>query len=79
MIDSNYKPVLIEVNSNPCLEFACPLLRQLITALIDSVFKVAVDGLCPPPVVGKRTRSCEEACASIDAEPDKFVELELAV
>lgn len=77
MIDSNYKPLLIEVNSNPCLEFACPLLRNLITALIDNTFKTAVDVLCPPAPAGKRTRLCEEACASIDAEPDKFQELSI--
>jgi len=75
MVDSNYKPLLIEINSNPCLEFACPLLKQLITALIDNTFKTAVDTLCPPPPAGKRTRMCEEVCCAIDAEPDKFQEL----
>ena len=75
MIDAAYRPLLIEVNSNPCLEFACPLLRQIITALIDNVFKTAVDALCPPPAAGKRTRSCEEACAAIDAEVNKFEEM----
>jgi hypothetical protein len=75
MIDSKYNPILIEINSNPCLEFACPLLHRLITALIDNTFKSAIDVLCPPPPAGKRTRLTEEACISIDAEQDKFVEL----
>jgi hypothetical protein len=75
MVDSDYRPLLIEINSNPCLEFACPLLKHLITALIENTFKTAVDVLCPPPPAGKRTRLCEDVCAAIDSEPEKFVEL----
>ena len=26
MIDNNYKPWLIEINTNPCLEVSCPVL-----------------------------------------------------
>ena len=53
------------------------MLHRLITARIVNVFKVAVDNLCPPPGVGKRTRSWEEACAAIDVEVNKFEELTL--
>lgn len=49
MIDSNFKPVLIEVNTNPCLEFVCPMLETIITSLIDNVWKVVVDDWFPPP------------------------------
>jgi hypothetical protein len=34
MIDSNFKPWLIEINSNPCLEISCPLLGRIIPGLI---------------------------------------------
>lgn len=34
MIDSNFKPWLIEINANPCLEMSCPLLSRIIPPLI---------------------------------------------
>ena len=35
---------LIEVNSNPCLEdWACPLLGQMINAMLGSMMHIAVD------------------------------------
>jgi len=41
MIDADFKPVLIEINTNPCLEFSCPLLESLISNLINNVWTVA--------------------------------------
>lgn len=34
MIDSDFKPWLIEINANPCLEMSCPLLSRIIPPLI---------------------------------------------
>lgn len=34
MIDRNFKPWLIEVNSNPCLQLSCPLLTNIIPDLV---------------------------------------------
>jgi tubulin polyglutamylase TTLL1 len=34
MIDDQYRPFLIEVNTNPCLELSCPLLESIIPPLI---------------------------------------------
>jgi hypothetical protein len=31
MVTDQFEPKLIEINSNPCLEFACPLLKEIIT------------------------------------------------
>lgn len=61
-----------QVNSNPCLEFACPLLEELIGGLINNMFKVAVDVICPPPAAETRTKACEEAVRLIEQEPDLF-------
>jgi hypothetical protein len=49
MIDSELKTYLIEINSNPCLEFSCPMLEELIGSMIEGVFQIAVDRICPSP------------------------------
>lgn len=49
MIDEDFKPWLIEVNTNPCLELSCSLLEKIIPQLIDNVFKICIDPLFPPP------------------------------
>ena len=44
MMDDDLKLVLIEVNTNPCLETeSCPLLSRLISQVVDQTFKVTVD------------------------------------
>jgi hypothetical protein len=48
MIDDQYNLVLIEVNTNPCLEVCCPLLARIIPNLLESTFKIAIDPLFPP-------------------------------
>jgi hypothetical protein len=49
MIDENFKVLLIECNTNPCLELCSPLSSRIIPALLDNVFRIAVDPLFPPP------------------------------
>lgn len=49
MLDENYKPYLIEMNTNPCLELSCSSLSRLIPHMIESAVKVAVDPYYPPP------------------------------
>ena len=39
MIDINLKVYLIEVNTNPCLELACPLLARLIPMVLENAVK----------------------------------------
>ena len=72
MITADFKPILIEVNTNPCLEFACPLLEQLISKLIDNVWTIAVDNFFPPPPPPERTRRTEEAVQAIQEEEQLF-------
>lgn len=50
MVDSSFKSYLIEINSNPCLEFSCPMLERLISSVIEGVFQVTVDTVYPPPL-----------------------------
>jgi hypothetical protein len=49
MIDQNYKPWLIEVNSNPCIETSSSVLTKLIPNVIDNAFRIALDPFFPPP------------------------------
>lgn len=48
MFDDEFKPFLIEVNSNPSLESSCNLLTKLFSVMLDNTFRVAVDPLFPP-------------------------------
>jgi hypothetical protein len=45
IIDSELKPWLIEVNTNPCLELSSPLLAQLIPRMIEDAFELTVDAI----------------------------------
>jgi Tubulin-tyrosine ligase family len=49
MLDDQFKPYLIEVNTNPCLEMACPLLARLIPTMLENAFRILVDPMFPPP------------------------------
>jgi len=48
MFDSNFRPYLIEVNSNPSLEISSSLLAKIFSVMIDNTFRIAVDPLFPP-------------------------------
>jgi len=48
MVDKDYKPWLIEVNTNPCLEESSALLKQLIPRMLDDAFKLTIDVVYPP-------------------------------
>ncbi len=43
MIDEQYNPFLIEINTNPGFEFSSPLCRILLPRLIDDTFKLTID------------------------------------
>lgn len=49
MIDEEFNPWLIEINTNPCLETEGRVLEKVIVPLIDNVFKLTVDCVFPPP------------------------------
>jgi len=72
MILTNFQPILIEVNTNPCLEFVNPLLTGIISSVIEQTIRLTVDKEFPPPSKSQRTRASEEAIQLIEAEPIKF-------
>ena len=47
MLDEDFRPYLIEVNTNPCLEVSCPLLARIIPEVLDNAFRIALDPLFP--------------------------------
>ena len=49
MIDEDFKPWLIEVNTNPCLETMCMVLERIIPKVVDDAFQLSVDLMYPPP------------------------------
>lgn len=65
MLDQNFKPFLIEANSNPCIESKGKILSKIIYELIENVFMTAVDPVFPPPTYvwpnyrGIRKKNCE--------------------
>jgi tubulin monoglycylase TTLL3/8 len=56
MIDQNFKPWLIEVNTNPCIELSAPLLAKLIPGMLENMFKLVIDPLFPPPIEWPQSR-----------------------
>lgn len=49
MIDENFKPWLIEINTNPCLELSCPLLGRIIPLMVEQSLRLSLDVIFPPP------------------------------
>ena len=49
MICDEFRTYLIEVNTNPCLELASPLLARLIPTMLENALKISVDGYFIPP------------------------------
>jgi hypothetical protein len=50
MIDANFKPWLIEINTNPCLELSCPTLERIIPSMVENAFRIGLDAVFPPPL-----------------------------
>ena len=49
MIDDSFKPWLIEINTNPCLEIPCPLLARILPQMLDQALRLSLDVVFPPP------------------------------
>ena len=75
MVDNEFRITLIEINSNPCLEFVCPLLSDIISSLLENVVIVALDTQLPPPGKSKRTSGCHQAILDISQQDAKFFQI----
>jgi len=75
MVDSAFKPTLIEINSNPCLEFVNGFLEDLITTLLDNLFRQGLDSFFPYPSEDSRTRATQEAVEALEQEENKLIQL----
>lgn len=49
MIDCDFHPWLIEINTNPCLELSSPLLLEIIPVMIENALKISLDSIIAPP------------------------------
>jgi tubulin polyglutamylase TTLL1 len=49
MIDENFKPWLIEINTNPCIETSSILMEKIIPRMVDEAFRLSLDIIFPPP------------------------------
>lgn len=49
MIDKNFKPWLIEINTNPSLDCYSPLLNRIIPYMVEQSLKLSLDLAYPPP------------------------------
>lgn len=49
MIDSDFVPWLIEINTNPCLELTNALQTRIIPQVVDEALRLTLDVIYPPP------------------------------
>lgn len=48
VVDNNFNPWLIEVNTNPCIEQSSDMLSKLLKRMLDDAFKIILDPIFPP-------------------------------
>ena len=55
LVDSEFKPWLLEVNTNPCLEISSSHLARIIPTMLDNAFQIALDSIfrCPSKLDGQ--------------------------
>ena len=60
IIDSKYKPYLLEINTNPGFEISSPLINELVPRMIDDALRLTIDEKFPPNGDNKETESFYE-------------------
>jgi tubulin polyglutamylase TTLL1 len=48
IVDRSFRPWLLEVNTNPCLELSSQLLRRLIPSMVENALRIGLDPIFPP-------------------------------
>ena len=43
ILDKNFEPFLLEINTNPGLEISSPLIEMLVPRMIDDAFRLTID------------------------------------
>ena len=71
MFDDEFKPFLIEVNSNPSLEPSSTLLTKMFTLMLDNTFRLGIDPLFPP----QEGFSLKKGATGIDVCPENRFDL----
>jgi len=74
MIDAEFNPWLIEVNTNPCIEESSPLLGQLIPRMIDDAFKMTLDVIFPK---SHKKGAAQQKPAAPPAQEEKKIILDI--
>jgi hypothetical protein len=59
LIDEDFRLWLIEVNTNPYFGIANEYIAELLPKMVDDMFKLTVDLVCPPRVVEQRENGFE--------------------
>jgi hypothetical protein len=49
-MDEDFRPWLIDVRTNPCLETYCVVLEKVLPAVIEETLKHTLDVIFPPPL-----------------------------
>lgn len=70
MIDAKFKPYLIEINSNPCLEFVNPYLEELITSMVNGAVTIGLDPYYPPPTA--KSKFVNETLADLAKDENRW-------
>lgn len=70
MIDKHFRPWLIEINTNPCLECNGPILTRIIPYMIEQSFKLSIDLAFPPP--SHYPNTCKHYTPMIKLETFKY-------
>lgn len=48
IIDEDLNMIMIEVNTNPCIEESSNLLKMLLPRMLDDMFRITIDTIFPP-------------------------------
>ena len=57
ILDDQFRPWLIEVNTNPSLELNSPVVERIIPQMVENVFRISVDAVYQPNDDCSRARS----------------------